>query len=248
MFKPLIVGNWKMHGSLESIATYFEGLRVSNDAEVVIMPPAIYLRDCLSFKSSSWELGIQNVWIEDSGAYTGEISASMARDSGIKWGLLGHSERREYQNESDELIRRKVLCSVKAGMSVILCVGETKQERSSGLAQKVVANQLEIALNQGLGTETSKIVIAYEPIWAIGTGNSATATEAQEMHSFIRRTVLSILGEAATDLRILYGGSVKPANAGLFLGQKDVNGLLVGGASLKAESFSEIIEAGYDPI
>ena len=243
MYKPLIVGNWKMHGSLESITTFFEGFKVSNEVEVVIMPPAIYLRDCISLKDDSWELGIQNVWIEDSGAYTGEISASMACDFGVAWILVGHSERRNYQNESDELIRQKVNCSIEAGMNVILCVGETTQERSSGLAEKVVSNQLEVALKQRLSKDASRIVIAYEPIWAIGTGKSATEIEAQEMHSFIRLTVLRIFGEAATDLRILYGGSVKPDNTSALLAQKDVNGLLVGGASLKADSFSEIVKA-----
>ena len=243
MHKPLIVGNWKMHGSLDSIATFFEELRLSNDAQVVIMPPAIYLRDCVSLKSASWELGIQNVWIEDSGAYTGEISASMVSEFGVSWVLVGHSERRNYQNETDALIRQKVDYSIKAGMNVILCVGETMQERSSGLAQKVIANQLEIALEKGLSEETTRIVIAYEPVWAIGTGVSATEIEAQEMHSFIRQTLMSILGETAADLRILYGGSVKPDNAGLLLAQSDVNGLLVGGASLQAESFSDIIKA-----
>ena len=243
MHKPLIVGNWKMHGSLDSIATFFEELRLSNDAQVVIMPPAIYLRDCVSLKSASWELGIQNVWIEDSGAYTGEISASMVSEFGVSWVLVGHSERRNYQNETDALIRQKVDYSIKAGMNVILCVGETMQERSSGLAQKVIANQLEIALEKGLSEETTRIVIAYEPVWAIGTGVSATEIEAQEMHSFIRQTLMSILGKTAAELRILYGGSVKPDNAGLLLAQSDVNGLLVGGASLQAESFSDIIKA-----
>ncbi len=243
MHKPLIVGNWKMHGSLDSIATFFEELRLSNDAQVVIMPPAIYLRDCVSLKSASWELGIQNVWIEDSGAYTGEISASMVSEFGVSWVLVGHSERRNYQNETDALIRQKVDYSIKAGMNVILCVGETMQERSSGLAQKVIANQLEIALEKGLSEETTRIVIAYEPVWAIGTGISATEIEAQEMHSFIRQTLMSILGKTAAELRILYGGSVKPDNAGLLLAQSDVNGLLVGGASLQAESFSNIIKA-----
>ena len=243
MYKPLIVGNWKMHGSLESITTFFEGFKVSNEAEVVIMPPVIYLRDCVSLKDDSCDLGIQNVWIQDSGAYTGEISASMANDFGVAWILVGHSERRDHQSESDELIQRKVNCSIEAGMNVILCVGETAPERSSGMAEKVVSNQLEIALRQRSGKDASRLVIAYEPVWAIGTGKSATETEAQEMHAFIRLTVLGILGEAATDLRILYGGSVKPDNAGVLLAQKDVNGLLVGGASLKADSFSEIVKA-----
>ena len=243
MYKPLIVGNWKMHGSLESIATFFEEFKAPDNAQVVILPPAIYLRDCISFKSAVWELGIQNVWIEDSGAYTGEISATMVSDFGVSWVLVGHSERRNYQNETDALIRQKVKCSIEAGMNVILCVGETMQERSSGAAQKVIANQLEIALKQGLSNETSKIVIAYEPVWAIGTGNSATEIEAQEMHSFIRQIVIGVLGESATDLRILYGGSVKPDNSGLLLAQNDVDGLLVGGASLQADSFSEIIKA-----
>jgi triosephosphate isomerase len=243
MYKPLIVGNWKMHGSLDSINTFFEEFKAPNNAQVVIMPPAIYLRDCISHKKGFWELGIQNVWTEYSGAYTGEISASMVGDFGVSWVLVGHSERRNYQNETDELIRQKVKCSIEVGMNVILCVGETMQERSSGAAQEVIANQLEIALNQGLSKEVSRIVVAYEPVWAIGTGNSATEIEAQEMHSFIRQTVVSVLGETAADLRILYGGSVKPDNAGLLLAQTDVDGLLVGGASLQADSFSDIIKA-----
>ena len=243
MYKPLIVGNWKMHGSLESITTFFEEFKAPDNAQVVILPPAIYLRDCVSLERGSWELGIQNVWTEKSGAYTGEISPSMVDDFGVSWVLVGHSERRNYQNETDELIRQKVKCSIEVGMNVILCVGETMQERSSGAAQEVIANQLEIALNQGLSKETSKIVVAYEPVWAIGTGKSATEIEAQEMHSFIRQTVVSVLGETATGLRILYGGSVKPDNAGLLLAQTDVDGLLVGGASLQADSFSDIIKA-----
>ena len=243
MFKLLFIANWKMHGSVLSIRKYFENLEILSSSDVVVMPPAIFLRDSLALKMGSLELGIQNVWTGDGGAYTGEISANMAVDLGVRWVLVGHSERRKYQQENDELIQEKVACSLKAGLNVILCVGETIEERNSGFAQKKISDQLEKGLKQVVKSEASRIVIAYEPVWAIGTGNTATEKEAQRMHSFIRLTARNLLGESAAELRIVYGGSVKTTNAASLLSERDINGLLVGGASLEAKTFSEIVNA-----
>ena len=244
MSKPLIVANWKMNGSLEGLKDFFEKLDLREYAEAVVLPPAVYIRDCISaIGNRALAVGIQNIWTEDAGAYTGEISAKMARDFGAYWALVGHSERRQLQKESDELVKQKLECSLKAGMNVIVCVGETLEERLSGQAESVVSKQLKKVLAIDLTKIQNEVVIAYEPIWAIGSGESATLEEVQEMHTFIRNVLLGVLGTLGANVRILYGGSVTAENSADLIKQDHVNGLLVGGASLKADSFSSILNA-----
>ncbi|MFL2525888.1 MAG: triose-phosphate isomerase [Candidatus Azotimanducaceae bacterium] len=244
MFKPLIVANWKMNGSLEGLREFFEGLELRDHADVVVLPPAVYVRDCISaIGNRALDVGVQNVWTEDSGAYTGEISAKMVRDIGADWVLIGHSERRQLQKESDELVKRKLDCSLKAGINAIVCVGETLEERLSGQAESVVSEQLRKTITIDWTESRKELVIAYEPIWAIGSGKSATVEEAQEMHVFIRKVLLEILGGLGANVRILYGGSVTAENSVELIKQNHVNGLLVGGASLTAQSFSSILNA-----
>ena len=244
MFKPLIVANWKMNGSLEGLKEFFEDLELRDRADVVVLPPAVYVRDCISaIGNRALDVGVQNVWTEDSGAYTGEISAKMVRDIGADWVLIGHSERRQLQKESDELVKQKLDCSLKAGINAIVCVGETLEERLSGQAESVVSDQLRKAITIDLSESQKEMVIAYEPIWAIGSGKSATLEEAQEMHVFIRNVLLEILGRLGANVRILYGGSVTAENSVELIKQNHVNGLLVGGASLTAQSFSSILNA-----
>ena len=244
MSKPLIVANWKMNGSLEGLKEFFEGLELRDHADVVVLPPAVYVRDCISaIGNRALDVGVQNVWTEDSGAYTGEISAKMVRDIGADWVLIGHSERRQLQKESDELVKQKLDCSLKAGINAIVCVGETLEERLSGQAESVVSEQLRKTITIDLTESRKELVIAYEPIWAIGSGKSATVEEAQEMHVFIRKILLEILGRLGANVRILYGGSVTAENSVELIKQNHVNGLLVGGASLTAQSFSSILNA-----
>ena len=244
MSKPLIVANWKMNGSLEGLKEFFEDLELRDRADVVVLPPAVYVRDCISaIGNRALDVGVQNVWTEDSGAYTGEISAKMVRDIGADWVLIGHSERRQLQKESDELVKQKLDCSLKAGINAIVCVGETLEERLSGQAESVVSDQLRKAITIDLSESQKEMVIAYEPIWAIGSGKSATLEEAQEMHVFIRNVLLEILGGLGANVRILYGGSVTAENSVELIKQNHVNGLLVGGASLTAQSFSSILNA-----
>ena len=244
MSKPLIVANWKMNGSLEGLKEFFEDLELRDRADVVVLPPAVYVRDCISaIGNRALNVGVQNVWTEDSGAYTGEISAKMVRDIGADWVLIGHSERRQLQKESDELVKQKLDCSLKAGINAIVCVGETLEERLSGQAESVVSDQLRKAITIDLSESQKEMVIAYEPIWAIGSGKSATLEEAQEMHVFIRNVLLEILGRLGANVRILYGGSVTAENSVELIKQNHVNGLLVGGASLTAQSFSSILNA-----
>ena len=244
MSKPLIVANWKMNGSLEGLKEFFEDLELRDRADVVVLPPAVYVRDCISaIGNRALDVGVQNVWTEDSGAYTGEISAKMVRDIGADWVLIGHSERRQLQKESDELVKQKLDCSLKAGINAILCVGETLEDRLSGQAESVVSDQLRKAITIDLSESQKEMVIAYEPIWAIGSGKSATLEEAQEMHVFIRNVLLEILGRLGANVRILYGGSVTAENSVELIKQNHVNGLLVGGASLTAQSFSSILNA-----
>ena len=246
MVRPLIVANWKMNGSLEALNRFFKDLKVckSVDAEVVVLPPAVYIRDCIiAVGNQAFSIGIQNVWIKEAGAYTGEISARMAKDIGASWVMVGHSERRQIQNETDELVKLKLDYSLESGLNIVLCVGETLEERLSGKAKRVVSEQLRRALMSNLNKNQCEVVVAYEPLWAIGSGRSASPKDVQEMHALIRSVLTKTKGMSGMNLRILYGGSVTSANAADFIKQQDVNGLLVGGASLEAESFSSIINA-----
>ncbi|MEP0200596.1 MAG: triose-phosphate isomerase [Halioglobus sp.] len=245
MRRPLIAGNWKMHGSQASarqLLTDLVGQPIAGEADVAVCPAYVHLTQALELTASaSISVGAQDCSHMDSGAFTGEVSPPMLKDLGCEWVIIGHSERRQYHLESDELIAAKVKAAVAASLKPIVCVGETQQEREDGEAQTVVARQLMGAL--GVQPDLTGLVVAYEPVWAIGTGLTATPAEAQEMHAFIRRQLAAIAGAEPEDTRILYGGSVKSSNAAQLFAQEDIDGALVGGAALDAGEFACIIAA-----
>lgn len=239
--KKIVAGNWKMNktlGDAVSFAANFKKEKTKH--EVIIFPPFPYLEQ-LSRLLPVVPLGAQNCHEEESGAFTGEVSALMLRSIGCTWVLLGHSERREYQKESNAQINQKIKVALKNNLHVMLCVGETEKEHKEGLTNEIIKRQLKEGLAGITSDHMPSIAIAYEPIWAIGTGNTATPKQAQEVHSFIRETISKLYGESvAKSLRILYGGSVTPQNASALFKEKDINGALVGGASLDAEKFVKI--------
>ncbi|MFT7016970.1 MAG: triosephosphate isomerase [Cellvibrionaceae bacterium] len=245
MRRPLVVGNWKMNGSREtSIALVKSIVAQSADvtnAEMVLCAPFIYLNDVAELlKDKDIGLGAQDVSVHLNGAYTGEVAASMLVDCDCKYAIVGHSERRQYHAESNLLVAQKALTAFKSGLTPIICLGESFEERNSDRVETVVGEQLQ-AVQSVLGLAgLQQSVIAYEPVWAIGTGLTATPEQAQDVHRFIR----SRLGEIAQKVNIIYGGSVKSANAGELFAQKDIDGALVGGASLDAKEFIGIAAAG----
>jgi triosephosphate isomerase len=247
--KKLIAGNWKMNKtSADAAALVGEIVAATgkiNDVDIVICPPFVALESAgKALEGSTVKLGAQNMHPEPGGAYTGEISAGMLRALFATHVILGHSERRAYFAESDAFINLKVLAALKNQLRPILCVGETLAERESGATLKVVQTQLEAGLQGVNKDQASSVVIAYEPVWAIGTGKVATTDQAQEVHAFIRGLLTKLFTEAVSKkVRILYGGSMKPANAPELLAQKDIDGGLIGGASLEARSFVELIKA-----
>lgn len=248
MRRTIVAANWKMNGSTDMVEVLVGGVKsglsgLDKGVEVVIIPPALYLRDVQrQLGESGLALGLQNAARWQSGAYTGEISADMAADIGCQYVLVGHSERRQYFGESDEAVAEKVARVLESGLNVMLCVGETLAQREAGDAEAVVAQQIRIALASVSGTQWEKIVVAYEPVWAIGTGQTATAADAQGMHAAMR-ALLAELGAPAEKLPLLYGGSVKPDNAAELFAQPDIDGGLIGGASLKVDDFVRICGA-----
>ena len=251
MRKPFVAGNWKMNTDSHSgvslakaIADGTSGL-AGGSVDVAVIPPFVYLSSVgQAISSSGVALGAQDVYFEAKGAFTGEISAAMLKDVECTYVLCGHSERRHVLGESDELVSKKLTASISGGLLPILCVGELLEERDASQTEQVVERQVRAGL-AGLSAEKmSAVTIAYEPVWAIGTGRTATREQAQEVHAFIRKLVADLYDETvAAEVRILYGGSVKADNAEELLGQADVDGCLVGGASLKADDFVQIIEA-----
>jgi triosephosphate isomerase len=245
MRRPLVVGNWKMNGSRKtSIALVKSIVAQSADvtnAEMALCAPFIYLNDVAELlKDKDIGLGAQDVSVHLNGAYTGEVAASMLVDCDCKYAIVGHSERRQYHAESNLLVAQKALTAFKSGLTPIICLGESFEERNSDRVETVVGEQLQ-AVQSVLGLAgLQQSVIAYEPVWAIGTGLTATPEQAQDVHRFIR----SRLGEIAQKVNIIYGGSVKSANAGELFAQKDIDGALVGGASLDAKEFIGIAAAG----
>ncbi|MGC8588839.1 MAG: triose-phosphate isomerase [Hydrogenobaculum sp.] len=242
----MIAANWKMHKTYEEAISYInELLKKTIDFErkdVLIYPPFLYICEVSKLlEKSNIKVGAQNVYYEKKGAFTGEISPVMVKSCKAEYVLIGHSERRHIFKESDELIRKKVISALEEGLKVMLCVGETLEERESQLTFKVIESQLKLAL-AGLEDEFYNIEIAYEPVWAIGTGKSANPEDASKIHSFIKDT-LKNMANKDTDVRVLYGGSVNPQNAKEFLKAPNVDGLLVGGASLDPNTFLEIINA-----
>ena len=247
--KKLIAGNWKINKTAAEASSLLKDIRTAvgqrNDVEIVVCPPFTSLESAaVALENSVIKLGAQNMHHEASGAFTGEISAPMLRSLFVTHVILGHSERRTLFGETDKSINQKVLASIKNQLKPILCVGETLAEREAGTTLTVVKTQLEAAL-EGVNKDTaSSLVIAYEPVWAIGTGKVATTEQAQEVHAFIRGLLGKLFGEqTAQKIRILYGGSMKPANAGELLAQADIDGGLIGGASLEARSFLDLVTA-----
>jgi triosephosphate isomerase len=243
--QTLVVGNWKMHGSRARVAQLLGGLVnsvSSSTAEVAVCPTYVHLAQALSLVAeSSIAIGAQDCSHMQEGAYTGEVSADMLLEMGCLWVILGHSERRQYHGESDELVAAKLATVIESGLQPIVCVGETREEREAGEAEAVVSRQLQGALGSQIGLET--LVVAYEPVWAIGTGLTASPEQAQEMHAFIRECLQDIKGVDAPETRLLYGGSVKPGNAAELFAASDIDGALVGGAALVAEDFLAIVNA-----
>jgi triosephosphate isomerase len=247
--KKLIAGNWKMNKTASDGAALVSELVATigkqTDVEVVLCPPFTGLESAAkALDGSTLKLGAQNMHFEPSGAFTGEVSAPMLRALFTTHVILGHSERRSYFAETDALINKKVLAALKNQLRPILCVGESLAERESGATLKVVQTQTEAALEGVAKDQAASLVIAYEPVWAIGTGKVATTEQAQEVHAFIRGLLTKLFTEpVAQKIRILYGGSMKPANAPELLAQKDIDGGLIGGASLEARSFVELVKA-----
>ena len=244
MRKWIIAGNWKMHNTIsESVALAYaikEGTTGLKNGEVIVAPPFTALHSVgEAIKGSAVALAAQNMYYEDKGAFTGEVSPSMLTDAGCKYVIIGHSERRKYFNESDENVNLKVMKALATGLKPILCVGETDDERNKGVTEAVVNRQMRGAL-AGV-TKIDQIVIAYEPVWAIGTGKVATSAQAEDVHDFIRRLLVEVYGCMAADVRILYGGSVTKDNIGELIEMEDIDGALVGGASLKPDDFLGII-------
>lgn len=247
MRHKLIAGNWKMNGSLSANAVLLSGIRqgaAESSCDVAVCVPAPYLAQCqAALENSRIAWGAQDVSVHANGAYTGEVSAAMLKDFGCRFVIVGHSERRAYHGESDELVAQKALCAVNAGLVPIVCVGETLAQREAGRTEQVVAAQLEAVLAVLPPRSLTSIVIAYEPVWAIGTGKTATPQMAQEVHAFLRRKLAAQAAGAAEKVQILYGGSMKPDNAREMLAMPDIDGGLIGGASLKAEDFLAIVGA-----
>ena len=240
--RPLVAGNWKMNGGLASaaeLAKIVAGARALPRADILVCPPATLIAEfARSVRGSPVRIGAQDCHAEAAGAFTGDLSAEMLADAGASAVIVGHSERRSYHRETDADVRGKALAARRAGLLAIACVGETQGERQEGRALEVVGAQLDGSLPDG--TTAENLVVAYEPVWAIGSGLTPTSADVAEMHGFIRRRLASRFGAAGEGIRILYGGSVKPANAKELMAVADVDGALVGGASLKADEFLAI--------
>jgi triosephosphate isomerase len=245
---PLIAGNWKMYktnaAAVETAGRLVELVSDTSDVDIMIAPVFTAL-DPVSrvVKGSRVGLGAQNLYWEKEGAYTGEISADMLVSSGCQYVIIGHSERRQYFGETDETVNRKIGAAIAANLIPVFCIGETEAERESGNTFSVLDKQVKDGLKETVVDDLGSLVIAYEPVWAIGTGKTATKDQAQETHKYIRSLIDGVFGTALADsVRILYGGSVKPANVTELMAMPDIDGALVGGASLEAESFSQIVK------
>lgn len=246
--RPLIAGNWKMntviHEGVDLVLKLRELVRGVDETDIVIAPPftSIYhLKHLVA--DSPIKLAAQNLFWETKGAYTGEISAAMIRDAGCRFVIVGHSERREYFKETDEIVNKKVFAALKEGLKPIVCVGETLDEKERGKTLQRVTLQVRNALKGVGGAAMRDIAIAYEPIWAIGTGRVASPQEAEEVHNAVRETLFELFEpNVVKEVRIVYGGSVKPGNIDELMAQPNIDGALVGGASLKAEDFARIVK------
>jgi len=244
MRRKFVAGNWKMHGSLAENQTRLTQLKSglkSSDVDLAVFPTSPYLSQCQSvLASSNISWGAQTLSEFTQGAYTGEISAQMLKDFGCEYVIIGHSERRELFAETDKQIALKYVAAQQAGLTPILCVGETLDQREAGITEAVISAQIQVVLDEAGITSFANAVIAYEPIWAIGTGKTATPEQAQQVHAAIRAQLAALNSDIAQGVQVLYGGSVKPANAKAIFAQADVDGALVGGAALNAEDFIQI--------
>ncbi|TFH75141.1 triose-phosphate isomerase [Gammaproteobacteria bacterium LSUCC0112] len=249
MRRALVAANWKMHGNRIFIQELVSGLIPAlsggvNGVDIVICPPFPYLQMVDSLiKGTEIVLGAQDVGAHESGPYTGEVSASMLADFRVRYVIVGHSERRSLMNECDQHVAEKFVAAQQSGLIPVLCVGETLAERDQGIAGQVVERQLSAVIDQAGVTGFSRAVIAYEPVWAIGTGRSASVEQAQEMHAAIRQLIALQDDEVAQSVQIIYGGSVNPENAPALFAQPDIDGGLIGGASLNADSFVRICQS-----
>lgn len=248
MRQPLVAGNWKMNGSLDSIATLVDGIKAGmadvNKAEVAVCPPYVYIpRVVEMLAGTSIAVGAQDISDEESGAFTGEVAGPMIKEIGCKYAIVGHSERRSIYGEDDVFTARKFAAARRFGLTPILCVGELLEERESGSTEAVVGRQLDAVINLEGIAALGEAVIAYEPVWAIGTGKTASPDQAQDVHAFIRGKLAELDAGVAEKVQILYGGSVKGANAAELFAMPDIDGGLIGGASLQAEEFLAICTA-----
>ena len=248
MRKPVIAGNWKMYKTLAEAVDTALALKPlvanANHCEVIVAPVFTAIKTVADrLEGSNVTVAGQNCSTEvEEGPHTGEVAAFMLKDAGARYVITGHSERRQFYAETDSMVNKKTAAGISAGLTVIMCVGESLSQRDQGIAQNVVSGQLGGGLSGLTASDLNRIIVAYEPVWAIGTGRTATPEQAQEMHAFIRRVFADrYSAEAAQALRILYGGSVKPDNIAGLMAQSDIDGALVGGASLKAESFAQIV-------
>jgi len=248
MRRKLVVGNWKMHGNLARNKALLEGVLAGvkdlRGADYGVCVPYPYLAQAQSMlQGSNIAWGAQNLSQHEQGAFTGAVAPGMLVDFGCRYVIIGHSERRALFHESNEIAAAKFDAAIRFGLTPIFCVGETLQEREDGVTEQTVAKQLEVVLNHAGAESVAKTVIAYEPVWAIGTGKTATPEQAQAVHAFIRQRVAKLDGAVAQGLKILYGGSMKPGNAAELMGMPDIDGGLIGGASLVAEEFVAICRA-----
>jgi triosephosphate isomerase len=247
MRKPLMAGNWKMNKTVAEAVSVVKALKSSiadiTDVEVLVCPTftALYAVNN-EVKGSNINIGAQNLFWESKGAFTGEISPTMVKDIGCSYVLIGHSERRQYFNETDETVNKKTKAALVAGLIPVICIGETLKEREQNITFKVIEKQIKEGLAGLTPQQAATIVIAYEPVWAIGTGKTATPDQAQEVHAFTRKVYSQMYSDASQKVRILYGGSVNPTNVSDLMKQPDIDGGLVGGASLKAESFTKLVK------
>lgn len=245
MRKPIIAGNWKMNKTIKEGLEFMEAVKgkTEGDAEVLICALFTLLKDLKeATKGTNIKIGAQNMHFEESGAFTGEVAPANLVELGIDYVIIGHSERREYYNETDETCNKKVLKAIEVGINPILCCGETLEERESNSTMDKVKGQIVKGLKDVKAEDLEKVVIAYEPIWAIGTGKTATAEQANEVIAYIRNVVRDLYADLADKVRIQYGGSVKPANVAEIMGQTDIDGALVGGASLKADDYLGLLK------
>ncbi|MBI4713038.1 MAG: triose-phosphate isomerase [Planctomycetes bacterium] len=249
MRRPIVVGNWKMNTLLSEasqlVAKLRDNLAGVTEVEVGVCPPFVYLPAVNeALKGSNIGLGAQNVYFQEKGAFTGEVSAAMLKDVGCKYVIIGHSERRTIMAENDDIINKKLKAVLGKGLIPIFCIGETLEQRQEGITERIIRSQIDAGLDGITSDDIAKTVIAYEPVWAIGTGKNATPQQAQEVHLFIRKLIAHITSDIiARDIQIIYGGSVKAENAQDILSQSDIDGALVGGASLDAEAFTRIVQS-----